>query len=750
MEKGIFLAKSEPKETLVDHSVKTLNTAVKLIEKSGIEDECLQDIILISSAFHDIGKCTENFQRHIQDGVPDPLWHNVISFRIIDALVDIKLKDSEKGISVSDMKNVIMKSVLFHHPIPDNIEKSVYNESLFSIAGIDEDNDGRFIYETIEKLSCILNPMLKQCVVSIKEYDEYNYSNDFTYFSSRFKINGYLNVCNGIVRFADIIASGGCTIEEYTDFSFNKDEIEFVKPKFYDDRFYKHLECAKLMSENTISDLFGPTGFGKTIISVIWSIMCGKKVYYVSPTNVIARSNYESIIKECNALGLGDVVKVGLLLTNKWEFGGDLKDKNDIIVTNIDNYVRPLFKCDGRKPMCFGFNYCDVIFDEYQQYASEAALLALFEMALYGRSLCKSSKTILMSATPNEQIYRATNVSVDKVRVDFSEYGSKKIKFEFRDYNPEKDTDNFIMVVNAIKTSQKKSHSDWINYHSQFTSSDKNKKCFELNEHHGKESNADSRKKPVCSTNIISTGVDISFEKIIACGLPLFENTQIIGRGNRWGEYPEGCVVVISKGFNNEGSEKKAIECKYDEKLRNLEYDLLRKKVGDRTITMNEYYEIVDEIKSDREHERLFKEYIKRLRNESYKNLSKLSYTYSTCKESDESIISTLPTIRSTSEVSDLVSIFVTLKGMDGCVQMDISEKELLNHNLDYMYNMVKGDKKYGNHDKLYRSTRKSAMTELNDIYIRLARHSSTPYVLDDKIYFYSPNTGGPQKYDSK
>ena len=64
--------------------------------------------------------------------------------------------------------------------------------------------------------------------------------------------------------------------------------------------------------------------------------------------------------------------------------------------------------------------------------------------------------------------------------------------------------------------------------------------------------------------------------------------------------------------------------------------------------------------------------------------------------------------------------------------------------------NKEKFVKKYGNHDKLYRSTRKSAMTELNDIYIRLARHSSTPYVLDDKIYFYSPNTGGPQKYDSK
>lgn len=753
MEKGIILAKSEPRETLIDHSVKTLNTAVTLIEKSGIEDEILHDIILISSIFHDIGKCTENFQKHIQDGISEHLCHNVISYKILESFVDIKQRGVEIDLSSERIKNVIMKSILHHHPIPNDIE--VYKESFGYIDGIDYDVDCKSVNEIIDKLISVLNPLLKRCVVSIKEYDEYCNSNDFTYFyenMTMLKDNVYLNVCNGIVRFADIVASGGCSIEEYTDFTFDKSKIKFVKPEHYDDRFYKHVEYAKLMCEKNISDLFAPTGFGKTIVAVIWSILCGKKVYYVSPTNEIAKSNYDSIIKELDVLGLGGVVEVGLLLTNKWEYGDELKDKNDIIVTNIDNYTRPLFKCDGRKPMCFNFNYCNVIFDEYQQYATSSALFALFEIALKGRSLCKSSKTILMSATSNEHLYNPRRVGVvDKVRVDFGEYGNKKIKFEFRDYDPTKDVDNFIMVVNAVKTSQKRTRESWINYHSQFTQSDKNNKRLELIEHHGKYSSSDLREKPVCSTNIISTGIDISFKKIIACGLPLFENVQTAGRGNRWGEYDDGCTIVISKGFNSDGSERKAIECKYDKELRDLDYELLKEKVGNRTITVNEFYDIIEIIKADKKRDRLFGNYMRGLCRNSYENLSKMSYTYSNYIESDDVIISTLPTIRDTNELpSDYVSIFATLKGMDGCVQMSISKKELLDEHLHYMYKTVKGDKKYGNHDKKYKSSKESSKSELNDIYIKLARNSSTPYFLDDKKYFYSSKTGGPQKYDSK
>jgi hypothetical protein len=87
---------------------------------------------------------------------------------------------------------------------------------------------------------------------------------------------------------------------------------------------------------------------------------------------------------------------------------------------------------------------------------------------------------------------------------------------------------------------------------------------------------------------------------------------------------------------------------------------------------------------------------------------------------------------------------------MEGCVQMSISKKELLDEHLHYMYKTVKSNKKYGNHDKIYKSSKESSKPKLNDIYIKLARNSSTPYFLDDKKYFYSSKTGGPQKYDSK
>lgn len=750
MDSKKILAKSSPDETIFEHSVKTLNIAEDLLNKTGVVDECLHDITLIAATLHDIGKCTEDFQRHIIMNEKANLAHNVISFKIVDEFVSIEDKDiaSPIGIGVGYAKDVVMKSILHHHPIPVDIDK--YNTELSEMDCItDEDiNNANSIIDTIIET---LNPKLKIYKISKRKELFKIPSKEYSYFKNLTNsfFNSLVNVSNGIVRFADILASGGGEIESYTDFTFDSSSLELKKPEGYDDRFFKHLEYADKMTKDQIFELFGPTGFGKTMIYVLWLLKQNKKVCCVSPTNEIAISNYNSVMKELKALGLDKIVKVGLLLTNEWKSGEELKDKNDIVITNIDNYTRPLFKCDERKPMCFNFNNSNVVFDEYQQYATKPALEAIFKIALLGRYLCTNSKTILTSATPNKYLYEDIKlpkgkIDVKKITVDYTKYGEKKYKCEFRQFNPDKDTENFLMVVNSVKTSQNMCKSGWINYHTLFTKKDKEEKRELLNKTHGKESSIDDRKIPVVSTNIISTGIDISFKKVILCGLPMEETTQLAGRCNRWNEYPDGGILVFSKQIESR-SEDDAINAKYNTILRNKEYDMLKEKIGDRTITLNELYSIVEEIKNDEEYDKLFKAYMKECDRESCKNLSKMEYTYSGEKiDSDEVIISDKHTIRTTeSERENEVSIFVTVPGCDGYIQKNYMNKNTLHkEHLDYMYHYIRDKKlykKYGNHERLYTS---GGTMSLNDKYIKLAKHSSTPYILNPKQYIYTKEKG--------
>lgn len=748
MDSKKILAKSSPDETIFEHSVKTLNIAEDLLNKAGVENDSLHDITLIAATLHDIGKCTEDFQKHIKMGEKAIFAHNVISFKIVDELISIEEKEITPSTiigasGVPSAKDVIMKSILFHHPIPSDINK--YDSKLSEMDYItDEDiENANSIIDTIIE---ILNPKLICYKLSKrKEIFEIIPNNDYSYFKDKpylLTFNSLVNVSNGVVRFADILASGGGEIESYTDFTFDSSSLELKKPDGYDDRFFKHLDYAEEMTHGQIFELFAPTGFGKTMIYVLWLLKQNKKVCCVSPTNEIAISNYNSVMKELKALGLDKIVKVGLLLTNEWKNGEELKDKNDIVITNIDNYTRPLFKCDERKPMCFNFNNCNVVFDEYQQYAAKPALEAIFRIALLGRSLCTNSKTILTSATPNKYLYKG--IGVKKIAVDYTKYGERKYKCEFRQFNPDKDTENFLMVVNGVKTSQNMCKSGWINYHTHFTKKDKEEKRELLNKTHGKESPMESRKIPVVSTNIISTGIDISFEKVIFCGLPMEEIIQLAGRCNRWDEYSDGGILIFSKQIEN-SSENKAINAKYDTFLRNKEYEMLKEKIGNRTITLSELYSIVEEIKNDKEYDNLFKEYMKECDKESCKNLSKMEYTYSGEKmDTDEVIISNKHTIRtSESERENEISIFVTVPGCDGYIQENyVNKNKLHEKHLDYMYNYIKKNKlfsKYGNHETLYTS---GGTMSLNDKYIKLAKHSSTPYILNPKQYIYTKEKG--------
>ena len=146
-----ILAKSSPDETIFEHSVKTLNIAEDLLNKAGVKDDCLHDITLIAATLHDIGKCTDDFQRHIIMDEKVNLAHNVISFKIVDELISIEERDDTTsfGIGTTYAKEVVMKSILHHHPIPVDIDK--YNTELSEMDCItDEDiNNANSIIDTI-------------------------------------------------------------------------------------------------------------------------------------------------------------------------------------------------------------------------------------------------------------------------------------------------------------------------------------------------------------------------------------------------------------------------------------------------------------------------------------------------------------------------------------------------------------------------------------------------------------------------
>ena len=756
MDSNVIYAKSEKNGsvTLLDHSVecaKMCNDVAQSVINEGTDNrELIIDMCVLSGMFHDIGKVSSDFQRKLRgENIETVCAHNVASVKFLTKYVQISHIDR-------NVVECVYGSIANHHPIPSDKKKS----NAINSVEFDESSASLLISELVDEYNKIrpnssIKVLMKDTPGNPSSYTEYYMPENGSY-------NVYLFITGNILKYSDILVSSACKFDVGSVNVFNDIDIMSRRPKNYDERFELQYENAEKLSKFRVSCFNSQTGFGKTMLGLMYIMMNKRRAYWICPRNTVARSVYKSVCEEIDALGLSDKVSVALLLSNVYESGSN---DSDIIVTNIDNYMRPQFKTDANiRSFDIISNTC--IFDEFHEFMTQDAILASYDVAMTARKACSASNTLLLSATPIRELY-SQYIDSDGayIKFDCEKILSRKKRLIFGEKTIPASLKgmNYYVCTNSVSKCQEiylTGASDNV-IHARFTDDDRMSKMKLLYSTHGKQ----AYKSGKCDgstwsgNRVVSTGCDVSFNNSVFYNAIPEMFVQGLGRNDRWGMMSDnGEIPLVYMVYNKNGdrNEKAAVSNFYDCKLSEMFYNFMLGKFGqDSVVTMKDIYDARDEFYSIPDVRKNFLRYFGNTMLCSFKNLSNINYSYSSPKTEDNQsgavYISNRPSLR---QSDGTYAMWVKTYGadgeptMEGVMQADDSMIDLgsLFGDSKNVRNIVKVMKKNGLAGAYFKNDK--AMEKLSSNLIKFmesmkmsALSSDTPMILCN-VYGYDKNIG--------
>lgn len=746
--------------TLLEHLKKCAISCYVNAINIGTTEKVAQ-LAFISGLFHDLGKCKKSFQEYLNDGKYEE--HAETSAYLFEKLICIE--EILSTFNIED-KEIIVRSILYHHPIDNQ-----YNRS-YELKVPIQDEDIKAAKRICKMLIAFYEKHFKSrkkfnLSISAKSEGDYclsYFDGNYSVINVKNKETKYLNILN-VLRFSDILSSYEeipIDLERYLHNGLYKTEKVFNKPSDYDDRFYEQLEKANEISQYDFSILEAPTGFGKTMMGVIYLLTNDKKGYWVCPRNSIAESIYKTVKTEVEKLGFSDKISVALLLTNEYKHG----DKNsDIIVTNIDNYVRPILKNDV-KDLSMSMIYNNVIFDEFHEYV-DSQLYGMFCSVVSARSMLKGVKTLLMSATmppfnKTSAFYKYFRLGkyclITRKDIKNKKITDKKYRvFISENIDSSVFGESTLVNLNTVSSAQRFYLNKWADriIHSRFAEKDlkgiKDKLYVEHDKNAIRSSKDVYHNTSYSSTNMISTGVDVSFSNLVYNYIQPDRLIQLIGRVNRFsecvGEHP---TIRLANSKFNERSEIMGILTNYETKLSNKFYEFLKKKIKDGDIIpLETLYDLRDEFYTDYAKDDIDK-FMINVEKDSFKHLSNLPYTKNNRFDNNEDkYISNKVSLRNDGSYYNFWAIFKNDKTqqMSCPIQVDtmvvsdnfLSNDTIIKNALDYIENNNLVNEYFRNRYVL-KNYRKS-MSKAKEVLLRRAICDKTPLpVVSD--YEYSEEIG--------
>lgn len=628
-------------DNLIEHSKKTCDNALRLAKKL-TNNERILSLVCLSALFHDLGKANPDFQKILKNEYPGEyeIDHGVLSVFWFNKFVHIK------GLEESSLKNGLYRSIVYHHPLRNDIDCDKLSEV-----------DSKDAYEIAKVLVDYYNSLgLGGYTLEIKE------DCDDDYFEESWKI--YLGdspvqdsktlFFSYILRYADILASDNTLSFENMCLRKCQDDFIFNKPSGYDERFNDQLKYAEELFKNPYSCFVAETSFGKTLFGLMWMLMNKKKSYWVCPRNSIAEGTYNTICKELKALGLDDKVSVTLLLTN--QYMGGLGPDSDIIVTNIDNLVRPTFKADANI-RAYTLLHSNVIFDEFHEYLTKEAILgAYLSLKRIREEYCGGEvKTLCMTATYLKELWfdgvddRKHEECLYKLPCEKILSRTVQIHFDTNSLNDNiKDTDT-LYFGNSVTEVQRVWDDGLVNdlIHAKYSTQDRENKFKKLYSEHGKTSRTNTSWS---GTRVVSTGLDISFGRLRLEWITPEILVQIAGRCGRWDELDHMREITISYDKCLR-SERCAVDTFFDTKIASTFYEFLRENIEDgEVIEYRKLYELRD-LFYKTVGSTLIKDFFRKCKSESFKTLRLLKYEHAHHMVDDDVVFtSDKPSLRSSGE----------------------------------------------------------------------------------------------------
>lgn len=583
MDKQI-LAKSDG-TTLIKHSNDTANAVSSCIlqivsqeylDKKSNLSKYIKNNLKLAALLHDIGKATNFFQLKLikngdlfEDEIKSiPFRHNEVGYAFLATWTNLSVD--------------ALKLIYWHHGISHNkVCAHTIGEILKNVT--DED---------IETMKSIVRELAPNILIS-KRNDKFIKTPSFYSNLKERRNDPEFLVALSCLQLADRFASGfDKTIEQMI----NKEIISDFKQPYSGLRYDTQVSISNNAKKTTFVN--APAGFGKTLTGILWSLKSNKKLIWACPRNDIADSVYTSIIKELKALGVNISVELyyGSEVQNK--NNNDANFNSDIIVTNIDNFLKPSYESGSTYKNVSILN-SDVIFDEYHELVSDAPLFALTCHLLKLRNSITKSNTMLLSASPIEFSNYWTDTQEEKdaitflpgKNIHFPAAHDQKFKFNFTlDHKLNEIKNDSVFIINSISGAQELTkelgHDKLI--HSKFTKEDRGFIFDEIYELYGKDSTTLKDRPGFIGTHIVQASLDVSFYELYEDILSPLSTIQRCGRCNRFGFNNHSIININMNSSKNNQSVTKIL---FDQKLTDKWYYYMRDNIN-KPITLNELYAI--------------------------------------------------------------------------------------------------------------------------------------------------------------
>lgn len=633
---------------LIDHSILTGRISTILFDisdKSGNPE--LRKCAYYAGLLHDIGKATNQFQNilsknideydHIDNDDNKPKYkylHNEIGWAFLSSKINYYVNNH----SYSDY---ILNNIYYSH--------GLYNLDDYKNTDIeilkDDENIINELYEYLIQLPTSNISKLEQYKEDLK-YSHPNYYIQFDKATDENQIiqkNNKMLYLRSIVRYADALASKNifniCTTDDeikqfILDSNKSNSNIEIKKCEYFNTpRFNEQLDISNKIEKDKTTIIKAPTGFGKTLVGLLWFARHKEKMLWVCPTNNLSYCIYNSIINELKLFGDNNV-SVQLYLTN------EVKECNkpnipdfeaDIVITNLDNYLKPNIDSSYGSRLYNIYNR-KTVFDEIQEYITDAPLFACFISSMSIRHNYIKTETLCLSATPSilhtkwDTRNNETIILPNKTE-HYKSFVNQNITINCNNY-----LTSDIIISNSVSETQRKKedYNKELIIHSHYLEKDKRDKINNILSIFGKGSNDI---KTLSSSLILQSGFDISTKTMSDSILSPETTLQRIGRIDRWND--KGGGIYNFDLYDNQ-SENKVSKMLYDGDLREKWFIAL-KIIDGQTLSLNELYIFYNKFVA--ENAQAIKKSIDDRYDKSIDGLYDISYNKSNKKlKSDDSI----------------------------------------------------------------------------------------------------------------
>lgn len=516
-----FLGKSDG-ENIISHTDKVVTNIKLLGEKYNLEKEEL-DQLVYAAILHDIGKLHSKIQKKFKTKKDEPerlkFAHQILGWYFINQFVILKNKDK------------IANLVLWHHA---NINScSNLTTKISEIEKEISESDLQVMFDFCNHYNI---PIHKDGCDEIIEENAF------------YRVD---NLLRAILVTSDVCASKNENVLEL----FHNETIPLTnldETFINSERTQHQLNIDNQILNNITTLIKAPTGFGKTILGMLFTIRQNKSVLWVCPTNIIASSIYHDVIEAMKMMKLD--MSVELYLT-----GGKVKKANTnlddfeskLIITNIDNFTKPSVS-NSYGNRCLLIYECPVIFDEPHEYDKmDCALNASYNNIMSIRHNKLNSTTLLLTATPRP--IRFKNVGGNEINYlpneneHYKAKHDKKYNIIFHETTPFELLDGeFVLFSHTVEDVQRNYQSfdgDKLIAHGRYLDEDKEYRKNLVLDNYGKSGVRE--KLGVFTNQILTTACDYSVKNMFIKCPTIWEFFQALGRLNRFGDMDEANIHII-------------------------------------------------------------------------------------------------------------------------------------------------------------------------------------------------------------